>query len=317
MHSLVVLFLTFFAVFSAGAHSATNKDKSSIILPLNEWASQRVLSRVVGNMIQQLNIPVQYQEIGVADQWGALRRGMVHIQIEVWQPSMAKPFEQMVDKGYISDLGTHKAVVREEWWYPDYVSDFCPDLPSWQGLNKCAAIFSANYQSNKGVYYTGPWDYGDAELIRALELNFVIERLKDDKALWRELARANETSRPIVLLNWTPNWTDARIEGQFVEFPPYTPECESDPQWGINKFLTKDCANPKNGWLKKAAWPELKFKWPCVYKLVKNIDLNKSMISEAAALVIADGHDEARAASLWMTKFERQWRSWVPQSCGR
>jgi glycine betaine/proline transport system substrate-binding protein len=228
---------------------------------------------------------------------------------------MAKDYDRMIDKGYIIDLGDHSAVGKEDWWYPDYVEEFCPGLPDWRAMNSCAEIFSTATSNNKGVYYAGPWDYGDGDIIRALELNFTIHRFKNATEVWQKLTQAIEDKQPIMLLNWTPNWTDTRVKGKFVTFPKYQPECEIDPSWGLNQHLLKDCANPSNGWLKKVVWPGLEKYSPCVFKLIRNIDLTTKMISDASALVIIDGYNEEDAAKMWLKKHHKSVEQWSTFSC--
>jgi len=311
----LILIIVFSGTFSRVSYSGDSAKSNIIIIPLNNWSSQRVLSQVVGNLIKKMGRKVVYQNISANDQWGALRKGIVHLQIEVWQPSMAQPFTEMLENQFIVDLGKHSAVVREDWWYPDYVEEKCPDLPKWRAINHCAHLFASDENINQGVYYTGPWDYGDADLIRALNLKFVIKRLADDKNLWRQLKAATSKRQPIMLLNWTPNWTDVRLQGKFVEFPEYTTECESDPSWGENKNLAKDCGNPIKGWLKKAGWTGLEKASPCIYQLMKRIDLNNEMIAEASALIIADGFSEAEAAKRWMFKYQNTIEEWLNFTC--
>lgn len=287
----------------------------TIILPLNNWASQRVITKALGTMVQSLGEQIEYKNISSTDQWGALRQGLVHIQLEVWQVSMANDFDRMVQQNYIIDAGTHQAIGKEDWWYPDYVEKFCPGLPDWQAMNACAKIFANQNSNGKGVYYAGPWDYGDGDIIRALNLNFTIHRFKNDMQVWQQLALAIQHQQPIILLNWTPNWTDSKIKGKFVKFPAYHPDCETKASWGLNKYRLKDCANPSNGWLKKAVWPKLEEYSPCVFQLVKNIDLSTAMIADASALRVADNHSEDYAAKLWLKKYQAEAKKWLPSSC--
>lgn len=312
-HSM--LFVCFLLLFSPSLFAVNSVKTEKVVIPLNNWTSQRVLSKVVGSLVQQLGEKVEYRNISANDQWGALRQGLIHLQIEVWQASMATDFNKMVKNKYIEDIGTHSAIGREEWWYPEYIEKICHGLPDWQVLNACAHLFSHNSSNGKGVYYTGLWELGDADIIRALKLNFTITRLPDDKALWKILKAAVAEKRPIILLNWTPNWTDVRIKGKFIRFPKHTPECETDPSWGINKHIVKDCGNPKNGWIKKAVWTGLEKQWPCVYQLMKNIDLTNEMIAEASALVIADNNSEDIAAEIWMKKYNNHISAWLDKSC--
>lgn len=302
-------------LFSFYTNAENNSKLNKIVIPLNDWASQRVLSKSIGQLYENLGFDVSYQDIKVKNQWGALKRGLIHMQIEVWEPSMGEVFNEYVEKQYILDMGSHKAKVREEWWYPQYVENLCPGLPHWQALNKCAHIFSQAGSQNKGVYYSGPWFYNDADIIRALNLNFVIKELPDDKALIAHLKNSAKMMNPILLLNWSPNWTDTRLKGKFIEFPGFSPECETVPEWGLNTKHVKDCGNKKNAWLKKAAWPGLATYNQCAFDLLKNINLNSKMISEASALVVVDRLTEAQAAVAWLNMFQQQVNTWMQGVC--
>ncbi|WP_018690629.1 ABC transporter substrate-binding protein [Algicola sagamiensis] len=304
--------LTFLALWLAAFSAKSTPD--AFVIALNDWSSQRVLSKVTGKLIQQMDIPVRYQDILTSDQWGGLKSGVVHFQVEVWQSFALSSFQTLVEAGHILDLGDHAAKTREEWWYPKYVEKVCPGLPDWQALKKCAALFRTPTSGNKGVFLTGNWLYNHPDRIRALQLNFTIERVKSDQVLWKRLSSAQEAQKPIVLLNWTPNWTQTRLSGNFIEFPTYHPDCKSKPSWGVNPKHIHDCGSPKNGWLKKAAWPEIKTLWPCAYDLLKNMSMNSEMISEAAALVDTDGMSEEQAASTWLKKFPSA-QHWIPKQC--
>lgn len=292
------------------------KHQPNIILPLNKWMSQRVVTKALGSLIRSsYGYPVEYKNISATDQWGALRKGLVHIQLEVWQASMAKDFNRMKALGYINDMGTHSATGKEDWWYPSFVESFCPGLPDWQAMNQCSKLFATPESGDKGVYHAGPWDYGDGDIIRALDLNFIINRHDSGPEVWKVLDKAIENKEPIMLLNWTPNWTDITTKGEFIKFPAYTKSCEEDASWGINKTLVKDCANPTNGWIKKAVWPGLKQQWPCIEALVENIDLTTEMIAHASSLVINDGLSEEQAVDLWLKKYDEDVNHWLSETC--
>ncbi|PKI14931.1 glycine/betaine ABC transporter substrate-binding protein [Colwellia sp. 12G3] len=284
-------------------------------MPLNDWPSQRLLSKIVGAKIEQLGYPVEYLPISSINQIGALRKGFVHIQVEVWQTYDDGEFIKAVNKGYIEDLGLHSAFGREDWWYPEYVEELCPELPSWQALKNCTAIFSDDNHGTKGVYYTGPWNYRDAAMIRSLDINFTIERLADAEQLWQKLYQAEKTKQPIVLLHWSPNWVDVRIKGHFVEFPDYDKACEQDPAWGVNKEMLYDCGNPKVTLIKKAAWPGVKNKWPCVYQLMKKVNFTTEMISYASSLYGIEQKTEQQAIAIWIAKYGEQSKVWLEFSC--
>ena len=283
---------------------------------LNNWTSQLVLSHVAGNLFEQMGYEVQYQQSSVSEQWGALSRGAAHVQVEVWEGTMAKAFDRLVLAQSIEDMGSHKATTREDWWYPDYVEKLCPGLPDWQALKTCSSLFSDEASGSiKGIYVAGPWEKPDEAKIRALGLNFEVRPVKKGDDLWVALKKAVKQKKPVMLFNWSPNWVESRYSGKFVEFPDYHPDCETDPQWGVNKRFLFDCGNPKGGWLKKAAWPGLKTQWPCAYEALKNISLSNEHIAYAAALVDVDNLSYSQAAKRWMEEYPNVWKLWLNTSC--
>jgi len=314
-HSYYVKTLFSLLFFSSTLWSKPSHLSDKVVIPTNNWSSQRVLSNVVGQLIENLGVPVEYVNISADRQWGALKRGVIHFQIEIWEPSMGQEFNKLVANGDIIDLGTHEAKVVEDWWYPKYVEDLCPELPQWQALNKCRSLFKGSNTMDKGIYFGGPWNYGDADIIRALELNFSIERLSGESALWAELTSAIKQKRPILMLNWSPNWTDNFIEGEFVNFPLYTEQCEKVPEWGLNKKLVKDCGNRRGGWLKKAATPNLKLKFPCVYNLIQNISFTNRMITDASSLAVIEKLSDQAAAIEWSKKYAKNIKEWSLLEC--
>ncbi len=233
----------------------------------------------------------------------------------MWQSYDDGFFMQAVQNGYVEDLGLHTAYGREDWWYPEYVEELCPGLPDWQALKGCAAIFNHKKDSTKGTFYTGPWNYRDADLIRSLDLDFTIERLENAEQIWQKLRQAEKNKQPIVLLNWTPNWVDVRIKGHFIEFPAFESACEKDPAWGINKKMSHDCGNPKVTHIKKAAWPGLKERWPCIYQLIKKVNFTTEMIGEASALYGTENKSDQKAMEIWLSKYGEQSQEWLGFTC--
>lgn len=319
--AFILLFISS-SLFAAIDHKS-HKDPSSppIKIITNNWSSQIVLSHITGFIFQQLGYGVQYIPTSISDQWGALAYGAAHVQVEVWEGTMAEIFERHIKAGSILDAGTHDATTREDWWYPEYIEKDCPGLPSWQALKDCASIFSLPDATNdgdnkaKGIYYAGPWEKPDEARIRALNLDFEVIQLASSDALWVELNKAIKNKQPIVLFNWSPNWVNSRIPGSFVEFPDYKLACEQDPSWGINKSFLHDCGNPKGGWLKKASWKGMEKEFPCAFNILKNLNFNNQQLSDITALVDVDNLSYEKAAQQWLSENQQTWSNWIPQEC--
>ncbi len=314
-HALIPLALlgsTLLAVSSASATVPESEDPINIVE--NNWTSQLVLSRVTGNILEEMGYNVDYKSSNVQVQYAAIGSGDMHLQMEVWEGTQKDPFMEQVEADRIIDAGTHRAVTREEWWYPKYVEEDCPGLPDWEALNDCAELFAVPETAPKGRYLAGPvaWQKPDQEKVDALGLDFVIQNAGQAATLWAELDSAYRREEPILLFNWKPNWTMAAYEGEFVEFPEHEPACESDPEWGINPDATYDCGNPTDGWLKKAVWSGMPDKWSCAYQTVENIDFTNEMLANASALVDVEDMSLEEAAVEWLERNEEQWRAWVP-----
>ncbi|MBU2970973.1 ABC transporter substrate-binding protein [Pseudoalteromonas sp. C2R02] len=307
--SLLILLL-----FCSICYGKTSKNKQPISIIINDWSSQIVLAHITGRVLNSAGYKTKYSFSPINEQWGSLSQGIDHVQIEVWEGTMATMFERVIKSGNVLDAGSHKATTREEWWYPSYVELLCPGLPDWRALKKCSALFS-NDGSNTGRYIAGPWEKPEAARIRALGLNFKIDTVKKTDDLWSELKDAVKHNKAIVLFNWSPNWVEAVYEGKFVEFPEYQKECEIDPKWGINPEFHYDCGNPKNGYLKKAVWKGLKKKWPCAFKIIKNISFDNQSISALAATVDFKKLSYKEAAKQWTDENKHIWHQWIPNTC--
>lgn len=312
---MIVYAVLFGMAGTAFANTPIPETDKPIRIIVNNWTSQIVLSKALGVIYQNLGYRVEYVEVDTKTQWSRLHRGFEHIQVEVWEGTMAEDFNRVLQFGQIVDAGNHPAVTREEWWYPSYIEEICPALPDWRGLKDCAELFASETTKPSGRYVAGPWEKPERARIRALEMDFKVEPVGRADDLWIELDKAYREKQPIVLFNWSPNWVEARYDGKFVEFPEYAPECEKDPTWGENPQRIHDCGNPKNGWLKKVAWAGVEKQWPCAMRILRDMELTNAMISSAAAFVDADGMSHDEAAEKWLSDNKDIWQNWGKTQC--
>lgn len=278
----------------------------------NNWTSQLVLANVVGKLLEQKGYTVEYVPSDTQLQFTALANGDMDIQVEVWEGSMAESFDNAVAAGLV-DYGAHDAVTREDWWYPAYMNELCPGLPDWEALDACADKFATAETSPKGRFVGPPADWGKhySERIAALGMNFQEVPVGQAATLWAELQAAYDRGEPIVLFNWTPNFIEAKFEGNFVEFPEYDPACLTDPAWGQNPDAVYDCGAPASGYLKKAGSPQLEANWPGAAAILREVNFSNAAIASAAAMVDVDGLTPEEAADKWIAENEATWQTWV------
>ncbi len=295
---------------SAAAWAEDSADPIKIVT--NNWTSQLVLSNVVGQILQAQGNNVEYKSSDTQLQYTALAAGDMDFQVEVWEGSQAESFEKAIAGGAI-DLGAHEAVTREDWWYPKYMNEMCPGLPDWKALDACAGKLATAETGSKGRFVGPPADWGKhySERIQALKMNFQEVPVGQAATLWAELQAAYDRKEPIVLFNWTPNFIEAKFDGQFVEFPTYEPACLSDPKWGMNPDAVYDCGAPAKGYLKKAGSKQLAEKWPKATAILKKVNFTNPQIAAAAAMVDVEGMTPEDAAKKWVAENEAVWKAWL------
>jgi len=298
----------------ANTDNATAKRLSEmpVLLVQNDWTSQSVLAQIVRNLLDASGIPVELVPFDSQLQFRALADGRVHFQIAVWEGPMHEAFEDARGRGMV-DAGSHSATSREGWWIPDYVLDDCPDAINWIGLNDCAPLFSTDESNSTGRFLGPPQDWGKdyAQRVEALQMNFRVFNVDAIGELWSQLYTAYEKREPIVLFNWTPNFTDVQYAGSFVDFPEPVDECETDASWGSNPDATGDCGDPHSHWLKKAAWNGLAQMNPAAWKILQRVNFTNAHIARAIYLVDVEDLSIEDAATAWSHEYSQvidQWR---------
>jgi len=302
---------------AAGAVGGARADSDDpILIVMNNWTSQNVLANVTGDLLEKLGYEVEYVPSNTQLQFQAIADGDMHFQVEVWEGSMLNAFEKAKATGGLVDMGDHDAVTREDWWFPSYMIEKCPGLPDWEALDKCAELFATAETSPKGRFVGPPSDWGKhySDRIEALGMNFQEVPVGQAATLWAELQAAYDRGEGIVLFNWTPNFIEAKFDGQFVDFPNYAPECLTDPSWGRNPDAVYDCGAPKSGWLKKAAWKGVEEDYPKAWELFKNMNFTNAQIAQAAAMVDVESLTPEEAAQKWIDENEDVWSAWMPKS---
>lgn len=284
-----------------------------IVIPTHNWSSQIVMSRVVGDILEQAGRTVSFVETESNGAYEMLGKGEVTLQVEVWEGVFGKLFDKGIADGTIVDAGSHDAVTREEWWYPAFVEDQCPGLPDWEALNACAAKFATAETGEKGMFLAGPadWPQHHNERIAALGMNFTMVHAATAEALWAAVGEAEASGKPVVLQNWTPNFIEAVYPGKFVEFPAFQAGCMEDPSIGPNPDAAYDCGAPADGYLKKAAWSGMAEKWPQAFGILQKISFTNPQIAEMAKLVDVDKMTPEAAAETWMAANEAVWKPWL------
>jgi len=297
---------------STSAMGAVPESKDPIILTIHDWTGQYITTHLMGRVLEEMGYKVKYQQADYIAQFAGLESGDLHVAMEMWETTGKQALEESLKTGKTVDLGETGMHAREEWWYPLYMKEKCPGLPDWKALNKCAEAFSTPETAPKGRYLAGPvtWAGFDEERVEALGLNYEVVHAGTDAALFAEVQSAYERKAPILAWIYTPHWAPIKFQGEWVEFPPYTDECYSNPSWGINKKMAYDCGKPQ-GWIKKVGWKGGETKWPCAYKAVRNFKIDNQSMGQMIIKVDLEGRKVDDVVEEWLKANDGTWKKWT------
>jgi len=298
----------------AGAAMAQVESTDPIKITLHDWSGQLINTQIMGTILEEAGYNIEYVQADYIAQFAGLKTGDLTLAMEIWATTGQEALDEAVASGNVVNAGETGLQAIEEWWYPLYMKEKCPGLPDWQALKGCAELFSTAETAPNGRYVGGPVTWGgfDEERVEALGLDFEVVHAGTDAALFAELESAYQREAPIVLWVYVPHWAPAKFDGEFVEFPPYTAECYSDPSVGVNPDLAYDCGKPR-GPIWKAAWAGMADKWPGAYAAVQAYTLSNEEMSAMVSSVDLDGNSVDDVVAAWMTDNKDRWSGWIGQ----
>ncbi|RKT27906.1 glycine betaine/proline transport system substrate-binding protein [Roseovarius halotolerans] len=296
----------------AGSAFAEAESQEPIKLTMHDWTGQLLTTTIMGKVLAEAGYNVEYVQADYIAQFAGLKSGDLHVAMEIWETTGREAMDEAIGTGQVVNMGDTGMKAIEEWWYPAYMEEVCPGLPDWQALNDCAREFATPETAPMGRYLGGPVTWGgfDEERIESLGLDFEVVHAGTDAALFAELESAYQRKAPIVLWIYAPHWAPTKYEGNFVAFPPYTPECYEDPSVGINPNMAYDCGKP-TGPIWKVAWSGLADKWPGAAKAVEAFTISNEDMGAMVSAVDLDGKSLDEVSDAWLAANSSVWQSWI------
>lgn len=296
----------------AGTAMAEPESKDPIKLTLHDWSGQLITTNIMAEVLKKGGYNVELVQADYLAQFTGLKTGDVHVAMEMWETTGREAMDEAIATGTVENFGETGMEAVEEWWYPAYVKEKCPGLPNWEALNDCADVFATAETAPKGRYLGAPVTWGgfDDERVEALGLNYEVVHAGTDAALFAELQSAYDRKAPILLWVYAPHWAQIKFEGEWIEFPTYTPECYNDPAWGSNPDMAYDCGKPR-GPIWKVGWAGVKDKWPGAYNAIKAFNISNDEMAAMIAAVDLDGAALDAVVADWMSENEERWSAWL------
>jgi glycine betaine/proline transport system substrate-binding protein len=312
--SLIIAAAALACLGAAGPANADAESQDPIKLTLHDWTGQLLTTKIMGEVLAKAGYNVEYVQADYIAQFAGLKTGDLHVAMEIWETTGREAMDEATDTGMVVNLGETGMQAIEDWWYPSYMAEVCPGLPDWEALNACAEQFATPETAPKGRYLGGPVTWGgfDDERVEALGMDFEVVHAGTDAALFAELESAYQRKAPVLLWVYAPHWAPAKFKGEWVDFPPYSAECYSDPSAGINPDLAYDCGKPR-GPIWKVSWAGVEDKWPGAYKAIKAFNISNDEMGEMVAAVDLEGSTVDAVVAEWMSANEARWQDWIAQ----
>ncbi|MBY6058755.1 ABC transporter substrate-binding protein [Leisingera daeponensis] len=289
---------------TASAAVAEPESNQPIRISQGDWTGNVFTSTLAAELLGKMGYNVQIVPITGASVYSSLGNGDLTVQIEGWSTSEGDLIDAAVATGKVENLGSMGLVGMDRWWYPSYIKEDCPGLPSYKALNDCAKLFSTVETGDSGRLLLYPDDWGgfDEERVKALGLNFKVAHAGGEAALLAEVQSAYKRRAPILVWLYEPHWAPATFDGEYVELPPYTEECYQSESYA--------CEKP-TGPIYKVVNADMVETWPKAYAFMKNFQISNEEYGNVIKKIDVDKTSVEDVVADWIAKNQDRWSAWM------
>lgn len=299
-----------FAMASALGVSAISSaaQAEAIKIAINEWTGQNLSARIAGSVLQQMGLEVEYVTAGAVPQFAAIAEGSLHFNPEIWTNNVGDIFPKAVEAGDINVVGELGLKPLEGWFYPPYMEETCPGLPSYQALYDCAAAFAAadTFPNGRLITYPADWGTRSSEQVKAISLPFQPVAGGSEGAMIAEMKSAIAAEQPMLMMFWQPHWIFADVDLNIVEWDSSSPDCLA----GVNQSKGDACGFAQAS-VQKIVSKDFAATWPAAMAFVEKYSLSNDVQNALIAKVDNEGMSVEEAVAGWLAENEATWKSWM------
>ena len=242
-----------------------------------------------------------------------LRRGDIHVNLEIWLPNQIEVWEDAVAKGEVASVGES---LGKDWQsafvIPAYMQEQYPDLDSVEDLKdeKFRQLFATPETGGKArlVSCVIGWacEEVNAQQIESYGLaeHVHIVNPGDSASANAELYGAVAKEEPWLGYQWGTNDPALILDLVRLEEPPYSDEC-----WAADKACAYEDAT-----ILIAIGPDLEDRAPDVVAFLRAWDFNIEVYKSVARWMHQnEGASEHEAALWWLNNNVDIWSQWVTE----
>lgn len=296
------------ALLAFGSTTMAFAADGPIKIAINEWTGQHLSAHIAGAMIEKLGHKVEFVTAGAVPQIAAISDGSLHFNPEIWTNNSGDIFVNAVDAGDVSVVGDLGLSPREGWYYPPYMTEKCPGLPSYQALYDCAQAFAAaeTFPNGRLITYPADWGTRSKELVEAINVPFQPVAGGSEGAMLAELKSALAAKQPMLMMFWEPHWIHAEVDLDLVEWDRSTPDCDAGP-----KQKRGDACGFSQAEVLKVVSKDFAETYPDVHAFIEKYALSNDIQNALIQKVDQDGMKVEEAVAEWLDANEETWKSWI------
>lgn len=291
--TLPAAFLVFHMIGPAAVTAAEVETSKPIKLMHTNSSDTDFISRVFGGILREVGYNVEFVNIDYIAHYTALETGDLHLSTGVWDSTGWDILNDLVSGGKIVNFGSIGVEIREGWWYPAYLTESCPGLPSWEALKseECVRSLATAETAPSARYVDAPvdWGTGAQELIEEKGLDFEVISAGSAIALITTLKSAVKAKESIIGWGYTPHWFIDNTQGGFVDFGGYA----------------------GNGFVWKLGNKELMSQVPIASRLLHLYALPTEAVADAMDRIDNGGESLSDVSQEWVTANRATWKAWL------
>lgn len=279
-----------------------------IKIAINEWTGQHLSANIAGSVLKEMGFEVEYVTAGAVPQFAAIAEGSLNFQPETWTNNVGDIFPKAVESGDIEIVGELGLRPLEGWFYPPYMEELCPGLPSYTALYDCAQAFAAadTFPNGRLIAYPADWGTRSVDQVAAIGLPFQAVAGGSEGAMLAEMKSAIAAKQPMLMMFWQPHWVHAAIDLNVVEWDSSSPDCLA----GVNQSKGDACGFAQAS-VEKIVNKDFAATWPKAYDFIKAYSLSNDVQNALIQRVDQDGLSVEDAVAEWMKANEATWKAWM------
>jgi len=279
-----------------------------IKIAVNEWTGQHLSAHIAGSVLEKMGMEVEYVTAGAVPQFAGIAEGSLHFNPEIWTNNVGEIYPKAVESGDIVVVGELGLAPSEGWFYPPYMEEKCPGLPSYEALYDCAQAFAAaeTFPNGRLITYPADWGTRSKDLVTALDIPFQPVAGGSEGAMIAEMKSAVAAEQPMLMMFWEPHWVHAEIDLNLVEWDKATADCESGP--GQERGDACGFAQAKINKIVSANFEE---DYPKAFAFIGKYELSNEVQNALIQKVDQDGMEVEEAVEEWLAANEETWKEWT------